>query len=111
LHKAYPETKPEKKDKRPLNSYMLYSKKIRSAMKKQNPGTKTGELSKLIANKWKTLDDKEKKPYEEAAKTAAEAYKLKNNKKATAKKNQKLTAKEAELLANQRILALKSKNK
>lgn len=50
--------------KRPLASFFLFKKEIYEAVKKDNPDCKITELTKIIAEKWKNVDEKTKKGYE-----------------------------------------------
>jgi len=53
---------------------MYFSQDWRERMKQENPEASFGELGKLLGNKWKELDDDEKKPYmEQAARDKARA--------------------------------------
>ena len=53
--------------KKPLSSFMLFSQAQRSVIKQENPDASFGEMGKLIGNKWKEIDEKEKAKYQELA--------------------------------------------
>lgn len=71
--------------KRPLSSYMLFTQDQRSIVQTENPGIAfgmvcstliltTGEVGKVLGEKWKALSEAEKKPYEDKAKAEKEKY-------------------------------------
>jgi hypothetical protein len=60
--KAKKEKDPNK-PKRPLSGYMLFMQDNRSNFKKEMPGAKMVEISKIAGEKWKTLPENEKKVY------------------------------------------------
>lgn len=49
--------------KRPLNAYMLYCKEHRRRVVDNHPNLKLGQVSKLLAEEWKSLSDEEKSKY------------------------------------------------
>ncbi|KAH0795505.1 Non-histone chromosomal protein 6 [Histomonas meleagridis] len=55
--------------KRPRSGYLIFSIENRQKIIAENPGIekKQKEIMKLIAGKWKSLTDEEKKPYQERA--------------------------------------------
>jgi len=55
------------KPKRNLTAYFLYSTAVRAEVKKENPELSFGDLAKLIAKKFRSLDDKEKKKWGQKA--------------------------------------------
>lgn len=61
--------------KKPRSSYLLYSTKVRSEVKEQNPSASFSEVAKLIGEKWKEISDAEKKKYEDLAKEDIDRYK------------------------------------
>jgi len=60
--------------KRAMNSYMFYANSKRTEIKTANPTASLGQVTKLIAAKWKTLSADEKKPYEEMSSKDKERY-------------------------------------
>merc|ERR1712244_125694 len=55
--------------KRPMTSYLLFTKAIRADVKEENPEMKTTEITKEMGRRWKALSEEEKEPYvKEAAK-------------------------------------------
>jgi hypothetical protein len=55
------------KPKKALSSYMIFSIENREKIKKDNPNLKNHELMGKIAEVWKSLDESEKRPYEDRA--------------------------------------------
>merc|ERR1712000_454575 len=56
--------------KRGLSAYMFFANDQRDKVREENPGIKFGEVGKILGEKWKGLNDKQKAPYE--AKAAAD---------------------------------------
>ncbi|EMD60960.1 hypothetical protein COCSADRAFT_98214 [Bipolaris sorokiniana ND90Pr] len=73
--KAAPKTKAEKKKKvadpnapkRGLSAYMFFANEQREKVREDNPGIKFGEVGKLLGEKWKALNEKQRQPYEAKA--------------------------------------------
>ncbi|XP_019587471.1 transcription factor A, mitochondrial [Rhinolophus sinicus] len=61
--------------KKPMTSYVRFSKEQLPIFKAQNPDAKNSELIKKIAEIWRELPDAEKKIYEDAYKADWQAYK------------------------------------
>ncbi|XP_004583634.2 transcription factor A, mitochondrial [Ochotona princeps] len=61
--------------KKPMTSYLRFSKEQLPIFKAQNPDAKNSELIKKIAEVWRELPDSEKKVYEDAYRVEWEAYK------------------------------------
>nr|XP_012618285.2 transcription factor A, mitochondrial [Microcebus murinus] len=61
--------------KKPLTSYLRFSKEQLPIYKARNPDAKTTELIKKIAEVWRDLPDSEKKIYEDAYRADWQAYK------------------------------------
>ncbi|XP_061051989.1 transcription factor A, mitochondrial isoform X3 [Eubalaena glacialis] len=61
--------------KKPMTSYVRFSKEQLPIFKAQNPDAKISELIKKIAELWRELPDAEKKIYEDAYRTDWQAYK------------------------------------
>jgi len=55
--------KDPKAPKRASTAYIFFSKEMRTKLKKENQSLKFGELGKLIGEKWKDLDEADKKKY------------------------------------------------
>ncbi|KAF2724555.1 hypothetical protein K431DRAFT_217648 [Polychaeton citri CBS 116435] len=53
--------------KRGLSAYMFFANENRDKVREDNPGIKFGEVGKLLGEKWKSLTDKDKTPYEAKA--------------------------------------------
>ncbi|XP_053442311.1 transcription factor A, mitochondrial [Nycticebus coucang] len=66
--------------KKPMSSYLRFSKEQLPIIRAQNPDVKNTELIKKIAELWRKLPDSEKKIYEDASRAAWEAYKEEINK-------------------------------
>jgi hypothetical protein len=60
--------------KAPLNGYLVYFNKERTEMHQMNPHIGFGELTKIIANKWKELPGEEKHRYTVEAEMDKERY-------------------------------------
>merc|ERR1719427_902599 len=52
----------------PSTGYILFTKDAHPKVRAENPGLQFSELSRLVADKWRGLDDKTKKEYKEKAK-------------------------------------------
>jgi len=60
--------------KRGLSAYMFFANDTRDKVREDNPGIKFGEVGKMLGEKWKTLTDKQKAPYEAKAATDKKRY-------------------------------------
>lgn len=60
--------------KAPLNGYLVYFNKERNEMHQRNPHISFGDLTKIIANKWKELPTEEKQRYTNEALMDKERY-------------------------------------
>ncbi|KAI8088028.1 high mobility group box domain-containing protein [Gilbertella persicaria] len=60
--------------KRGLSAYMYFSQEQRQSVKDANPGVTFGQIGKLLGEKWKSMSDEEKKPYNEKAAKDKERY-------------------------------------
>lgn len=60
--------------KRPLSAYFIFSNEIRPTVKKQNPDAKITDMSKIIGDMWKGMDDGKKAKYQKKADTDKERY-------------------------------------
>ncbi|KAF2770103.1 HMGB family protein [Teratosphaeria nubilosa] len=66
--------------KRGLSAYMFFANDQRDKVREENPGIKFGEVGKILGEKWKGLNDKQKAPYE--AKAAADKKRYEEEKAA-----------------------------
>ncbi|CAL3964137.1 unnamed protein product [Diplocarpon coronariae] len=79
MPKAEPKTKraakvkPEKKKKDPnapkrgLSAYMFFANEQRENVREENPGITFGQVGKVLGERWKALNDKQRTPYEAKA--------------------------------------------
>uniref|UniRef100_A0A914ZNM9 Sex-determining region Y protein n=1 Tax=Parascaris univalens TaxID=6257 RepID=A0A914ZNM9_PARUN len=67
--------------KRPLNAYMIWTVQERKKILAKDPKMKMNDVSRLMGEKWKTLSDKEKRPFFEMSKQSKLEHKkaLKDN--------------------------------
>ncbi|CAM8913391.1 unnamed protein product [Rhodiola kirilowii] len=63
------------KPKKPVSSYILFSKETRKALQEERPGVNFATLNALISVKWKEISDEEKKKWNDKAALAMNAYK------------------------------------
>jgi hypothetical protein len=54
--------------KRPLNSFMIYSRFRRPTLQDENPRMKVAEVAKLLAQEWKQLPQEQKQRFQDDAK-------------------------------------------
>lgn len=53
--------------KRALSAYMFFANDQREVVRGENPTASFGQIGKLLGEKWKSLTESEKKPYEDKA--------------------------------------------
>ena len=61
--------------KRPMNSFMVWSREKRCEILKCNPGMSNALISKKLGSTWKSLSEEEKKPYVDEAKRLTNQHK------------------------------------
>ena len=76
-------TKPKKKKlkdpnapKRPMNAYLLFVKKNRAAIARENPAMKNSEVLIEVGRRWRNLDEVTRASFEEDAKKELAGYHL-----------------------------------
>jgi len=60
--------------KRGLSAYMFFANEQRDKVREDNPGIKFGEVGKKLGEQWKSLNDKQKEPYDAKAKADKQRY-------------------------------------
>jgi len=66
--------------KRGLSAYMFFANEQRDTVREENPGITFGQVGKLLGERWKALNDKQRAPYE--AKAAADKKRYEDEKQA-----------------------------
>ncbi|CAG9971210.1 unnamed protein product [Clonostachys byssicola] len=66
--------------KRGLSAYMFFANEQRENVREENPGISFGQVGKLLGERWKALNDKQRTPYE--AKAAADKKRYEDEKQA-----------------------------
>jgi hypothetical protein len=66
--------------KRGLSAYMFFANEQRENVREENPGISFGQVGKLLGERWKALNDKQRTPYE--AKAAADKKRYEDEKAA-----------------------------
>ncbi|KAL4916281.1 high mobility group box domain-containing protein [Aspergillus aurantiobrunneus] len=60
--------------KRGLSAYMFFANDNREKVREENPGITFGQVGKMLGEKWKSLSDKDRKPYEDKAAADKKRY-------------------------------------
>ncbi|KAL8743202.1 MAG: hypothetical protein Q9190_004420 [Brigantiaea leucoxantha] len=60
--------------KRGLSAYMFFANDNRDNVREENPGISFGQVGKVLGEKWKSLNPKQREPYEAKAKADKERY-------------------------------------
>lgn len=89
--------------KRGQTPYFLYAATVRQEIVKANPGIKVTEVAKLIGQKWKEVDAKEKEKFAKLAAKDKERYE--KEKEAFVKAGGDLKAKPAKKAASKKAAA------
>jgi len=66
--------------KRGLSAYMFFANEQRENVREENPGISFGQVGKILGERWKALNDKQRTPYE--AKAAADKKRYEEEKQA-----------------------------
>lgn len=66
--------------KRGLSAYMFFANEQRPNVRTENPGISFGQVGKILGERWKALNDKQRAPYE--AKAAADKKRYEDEKQA-----------------------------
>jgi len=53
--------------KRGLSAYMFFANEQRENVRDENPGISFGQVGKVLGERWKALNDKQRQPYEKKA--------------------------------------------
>lgn len=62
--------------KRSLSAYMFFANEQRDVVRAENPGIAFGQVGKLLGERWKALNEEQKKPYEVKAEADKKRYEL-----------------------------------
>ncbi|KAF4594588.1 structure-specific recognition protein 1 [Ophiocordyceps camponoti-floridani] len=66
--------------KRGLSAYMFFANEQRENVREENPGISFGQVGKILGERWKALNEKQRAPYE--AKAAADKKRYEDEKQA-----------------------------
>ncbi|KAH0785093.1 HMG box family protein [Histomonas meleagridis] len=67
----------QKKQKRPPNGYILYCLEKRTELRGLHPDLPNVQISRMLGDNWKALDESERRPYKEKAKALQADFKQK----------------------------------
>lgn len=82
------------KPRRPPNAYLLFCLEKRTELRTQYPHLPNVDISKLLGDKWKELDESQRLPYKERAKILQTEFKEQNPGYRYEKARQKRTSQE-----------------
>ncbi|MCJ1482386.1 Non-histone chromosomal protein 6 [Schaereria dolodes] len=60
--------------KRGLSAYMFFANEQRDNVREENPGISFGQVGKVLGERWKALNIKQREPYEAKAKADKQRY-------------------------------------
>ncbi|MCJ1253274.1 Non-histone chromosomal protein 6 [Lignoscripta atroalba] len=60
--------------KRGLSAYMFFANEQRDNVREENPGISFGQVGKVLGERWKALNTKQREPYEAKAKNDKQRY-------------------------------------
>jgi len=60
--------------KRGLSAYMFFANEQRENVREENPGISFGQVGKVLGERWKALNDKQRQPYEAKATADKKRY-------------------------------------
>ncbi|KAH8881713.1 high mobility group box, partial [Thozetella sp. PMI_491] len=60
--------------KRGLSAYMFFANEQRGNARDENPGISSSEIGKILGERWKALNDKQRAPYEAMAAADKKRY-------------------------------------
>ncbi|KAI4131418.1 MAG: hypothetical protein LQ347_002998 [Umbilicaria vellea] len=60
--------------KRGLSAYMFFANEQRDNVREENPGISFGQVGKVLGERWKALNSKQREPYEAKAATDKKRY-------------------------------------
>ncbi|RAL15410.1 high-mobility group nucleosome-binding protein [Aspergillus homomorphus CBS 101889] len=60
--------------KRGLSAYMFFANDNREKVREDNPGISFGQVGKMLGERWKALNDTDRRPYEEKAAADKKRY-------------------------------------
>ena len=77
-HGGHSSNSEDDKVKRPMNSFLVWSRKMRKKISVENPKMNISEISKRLGTQWKALTDEERRPYIDEAKRLRKAHREKH---------------------------------
>ena len=91
---------PESNVKRPPNAFILYCLENRQEMRSRHPELPNVEVTKMLGDNWKALDEISRRPYKERAKNLQAEFKRSNPEYKYVKARQRRTTQEMLLRQN-----------